>query len=430
MRWIVRFAVLAALGAGVWFGWHHYQREETLKVRTVKVEKGALSLTVTATGRLAPTTEVLVGCEVSGLVGEVNVGHNDRVHRGQVLATIKPELYNAEYKLALAEQGRFTAQLTQLEVQEREAKREFDRVERLIASGAASPEEHAHLLAAYDAAKASSAAGRAAIEGADSRVALAKYRLDRTIITSPIDGIVLDRRVDVGQTVIAALQSPTLFVLAEDLARMELMADVSESDIGFIAPGQRVIFTVNAYRDREFEGSVKQVRNQPTRIGDVVTYTVVVVVGNDDLMLRPGMPADLHIEILNRDDLPKVANSALRFRPPLPPDDIRVLLEDQKWPPPPAPLPVGTADAPATAPAGTVPPPIHPEKGTLWKYADERWSPVSVWTSFTDNRETALVDAGDLGPGDEVVVEVEKIKAEENMFQKALMLQRPENRKL
>jgi multidrug efflux pump subunit AcrA (membrane-fusion protein) len=259
-------------------------------------------------------------------------------------------------------------------------------------------------------------------------VSLAKYRLDRTLIVSPIDGVVLDRRVDAGQTIAATLMTPELFVLAEDLTRMQLLADVSEADVGYVCRGQAATFHVNAYREREFSGRVRQVRNQPRSTGSVVTYTVVIDVENPDGLLRPGMPADVSIELVRRESVAKIANAALRFRPPLPPDRIRGMLDELRWPPAPAPIRVAT-EAAGVAPdeIAFVPPPIEPVRATLWRLVEQRWVPVPVWTAFTDNRETAVagLDAAD----GEFVVEIRKAKSSESALQKAIMLARPEDRR-
>jgi hypothetical protein len=269
------------------------------------------------------------------------------------------------------------------------------------------------------------------------------FRLDRSVVTSPIDGIVLDRRVDVGQTIAATLQSPTLFVLAEDLGRMELLADVSEADIGYLCPGQPATFTVDAYRERQFRGTVRQIRNQPRTVRDVVTYTVVVDVRNEDRLLRPGMTADINIRVVQRQDVAKIVNAALRFRPPLPADETRSLLEALTWPPAPPPLVVsadiqttraaaeskariGRSTASVPADFAVNPPPIDPVKATLWQYVGEKWQPRGVWTWFTDNRETAVY-TGD-GEAGKFVVEARKQLSSRSRLQEVIMFSRPENR--
>ncbi|HRR86702.1 MAG TPA: efflux RND transporter periplasmic adaptor subunit [Phycisphaerae bacterium] len=431
-RWIVRLCAIAGLGAIVWLTYRQFRPREYVQIRTVEVSRGPLCLTVTATGRLAPTTQVLVGCEVSGTVGEIFVNHNDRVKKGQVIARLKPELFQAEHEQANAELARAQATLRQLEVQEAEAKRRFERIQRLQAQNAAGDEEYRTLEAAWKAATASTEAGRAAVRGAQNAVDLTKYRLGKTEVISPIDGIVLDRRVDVGQTVAAALMTPELFVLAEDLSRMDLLADVSEADVGYICPGQQATFTVNAYRDREFSGTVRQIRNQPHTVGNVVTYAVVIEVANNELLLRPGMPADISLEVARQDDALKVPNAALRFLPPIPPDEMRRLKEKADWPPTPEPIPVA-GDLRATSRPDEVslmPPPIQPGQGFLWRHVNGAWTMVPVWTGYSDNRETILYPRQGVEEGMTFVAEYIVSRSDaQSEFQKAILMTAPENRR-
>lgn len=429
-KWRVRVIVLVVLAGAAGMAWQALRKEESLEVRTTPLVHGPLTLTVTTTGRLSPTTEVLVGCEVSGTVEAIMADHNDRVSKGQVIARLKPELYRAENEQAKANLARAVAERDRLTVQEQEAQRDYERVRKLFQDRSASEHEYKSVLAAYDMAKANTAAGQAAIDSARSQVSLTQYRLERTVITSPIDGIVLDRRVDVGQTIAATLQTPVLFVLAGDLSQMDLEADVSESDVGFLCPGQTTRFTVNAYRDRTFSGVVHQIRNQPRTVSNVVTYTVVIKVDNPEHLLRPGMPADVTIEVVHCEDIPKVSNVALRFRPPLPADQLRTLLEGVSWPAPPPPMMVIATRPAASQPQAVAfaPPPIEPAKATLWQYIDQQWKPMGIWTLFTDNRETA-VSAGQVANTTlAFAVEVRKQTSSKSLLQDALMLSRPENR--
>ncbi len=431
IRWLARFAALLLVVAAVWGGRHILADKDGLEVRTASLCRGPLQLVVSTTGKLAPTTQVTVGSEVSGTVERILVSYNDRVTRGQVIATIKPEYYRAQNEQAQAERAKALAQVNQMEVNEREAVREFERVETLRRNGAASDEEYNTRKAARDAARASTEVARAAVLAAESQVNLTAYTLKRAVITSPIDGIVLDRRVDVGQTVAATLQTPVMFVLAEDLAEMDLLADVSEADIGYVSPGQPVTFTVNAFRERTFRGEVRQIRNEPHTVGDVVNYTVVISVRNDQYLFRPGMPADVNIQIVQQDETAKIANAALRFRPPLPPDVIRQQIEHLTWPAAPAPLRVLGTQPAGLRPGATaaLPPPIEPSRGTLWQYDNGRWKPVPVWTLYTDNRETAIVASG-IDESAAFAVEIGKAEAGKNMFKQAIMLANPQNRKL
>ena len=429
-RWLLRAIVLLLFVALLGMVWQSFRKEESLEIRTAPLARGPLTLSVTATGRLSPTTDVLVGCEVSGTVEAVMADHNDRVSKGQIIARLKPEMYRAEHEQAKANLAQAVAEHQRLTVQEREARRECERVHKLFQGNSASEQEYLKVQAIYDAAKASTAAGQATVDSASSQVNLTKYRLERTVITSPIDGIVLERRVDVGQTIAATLQTPVLFALAGDLAKMELQADVSESDIGFLCPGQIAHFTVNAYHDRTFSGLVHQIRNQPRTVSNVVTYTVVIKVDNPEYLLRPGMPADVTIEVVHRDSIPQISNVALRFRPPLPADQLRALLEGVNWPPAPPPVSVAATQPAASQPEGLVfvPPPIQPAKATLWRFSNQQWEPVGVWTLFTDNRDTAVYLGRDEHDASGFAVEARKRTSSRSLLQDAIMLARPENR--
>ena len=436
-KWLIRVILVAIVAAAVWGGWQVFRGQDEVQLRTVTLDRGPLALTVTATGSLAPVTEVQVGCEESGTVAEILVSHNNRVSRGQVIARLKPELRHAENEQAKAELARVEAHLKQLQVQQGEAERRLNRVELLRADSSAHDDEHEAAQALQRATEADTTAGEAAVEGAKSRVTLTEYRLDQTTIRSPIDGFVLDCRVKVGQTVAAALMTPELFILAEDLARMQLLADISEADVGHICPGQRATFTVNAFRDRVFEGRVREIRNQPRTVGNVVTYTVVIDVANEDHLLRPGMPADISVEIVRREEVLTVDNAALRFRPPLPPDQIREVLDGLEWPTAPEPIPVQIISSfrPASRPGGVeiVPPPLEPEMTALWQYVEGSWRavPVWVWNSFTDNRKSAILASPELEGQEPFVVEFHgPDESGASRLEQAILLSRPEQRRL
>ncbi len=446
-RWFVRLLVLSVVTGVAWAGWHAFAPATGFDIATTHLLKGPLSLTVSATGKLAPTNQVLVGCEVSGTVEQLGANYNDCVHQGQVIARIRPKYYQAQYDQAQAELAKATAQLDKLQVTYQEAQREWQRIASLRKTGAVTDLECDIKQTAVASAKAAVAMGKATVQAARSKVELAEYQLKRAVIVSPVDGVVLDRRVDVGQTVAATLQTPVLFVLAEDLSRMDLLADVSEADIGYICPGQPVTFTVNAYRDRTFQGRVRQVRNQPHSVGDVVSDTVVISVANKDGMFRPGMPADVTIQIVHQPKATKIVNAALRFRPPLPPDVIRSQIEQLTWPEPPAPLHVsgsasarlatatqhsalGTQHAARSTQHLTEPPPLDPAKGTLWQCIDGHWHPVPVWTLYTDNRETAVYTGPGINPDTDFVTEIARKGSGRSSLEQAFYLANPANRKL
>ena len=268
--------------------------------RFVEVTRGVLESTVTATGALQATETVEVGTQVSGQIAEIYTDFNDGVPEGQLLARIDATILEQEVRSAEVNLARNQAELDQ-------ARRDLERVVELNEKGVIAVND-------VEAAEYRFALADAGYRTAEINLERARRNLEYTEIRAPIAGVVVARNVEVGQTVAASLSAPVLFVLAQDLAEMEILASVDESDIGQIAEGQKVHFTVQAYPDREFEGSVRQVRLEATTRENVVTYSVVVAVGNEDGSLLPGMTATLDIVIETAEDVLMVPNTALRFR--------------------------------------------------------------------------------------------------------------------
>lgn len=269
--------------------------------RFVTIERGDLEATVSSTGNLQAITRVQVGTQVSGLVAEIYVDFNDRVRSGQLIARIDPTLLEQEVLSAEANLERVEADFNQ-------QKREFERLEGLYERQVVSEVEYNAAEYAYATATASQKSARISLNRA-------RRNLDYSEIRAPIDGIVIERNVDVGQTVAASLSAPQLFLIAEDLSQMEILVSVDESDIGLIEENQAARFTVQAYPDETFHGSVRQVRLQSTISDNVVSYTVVVEVNNDSGALLPGMTATVDFLVETATDVLKVSNAALRFRP-------------------------------------------------------------------------------------------------------------------
>lgn len=283
--------------------------------RKAEVTRGDLAITVNATGRLEALSTVDVGAEVSGRVIAVEAEYNDRVAKGQVLARIDTESLNAQLEQGLAALDASKAGLRQARATRTEARQTLARVEALVKKGVASAEQLEAAKAAFARASASLAGGDADIKLAEARVATTRTDLEKTVIYSPIDGVVLEQLVRVGATVAATFQAPVLFVLAEDLAHMRVYADVDEADVGRVAAGQKATFTVDAFPQRSFEATVAQVRLAPTITGDVVTYTTLLDVRNEGRELRPGMTATATITTETRVGVLRVPNAALRFDP-------------------------------------------------------------------------------------------------------------------
>lgn len=269
--------------------------------RTAAVDRGAITRVVSATGTLQPLVSANVGATVSGPVSEVLVDFNSQVRAGQVLARLDPTPF--QQRIVQAQ-----AQLAQQQAQLAVAQSDYQRYALLQQRGFASEQLMAQQRAARDTA-------RAAVASAAAQVATARTDLDRSVIRSPIDGVVVDRQVNVGQPVAASLQAATLFVIAQDLSRLQANITVDEADIGEVNEGQVVRFTVDAFPDREFEGVVSQLRQQGVAESGVVSYTVVVEADNPGRQLLPGMTANAEIVLEQRENVLRVANTALRFRP-------------------------------------------------------------------------------------------------------------------
>jgi HlyD family secretion protein len=275
---------------------------ETSSWRFVAVERGSLEQVVAATGTLTPVTTVEVGTQASGQIAELYVDFNDQVSKGQLLARIDPTLQRQAVRESEASLERARADVGQKE-------REFDRTKELHDRQGATDSE-------YDAAEYALKIARSNLTSAEVSLERALNNLAYTEIYSPIDGIVIQRNVDVGQTVAASLSAPLLFLIAADLTEMEILASVDESDIGTIEVGQQARFTVQAFPDRTFDGAVRQVRLQSSTQENVVNYTVVVGVQNPDGELLPGMTATVEFVTAGAEDILKVPNAALRFQPP------------------------------------------------------------------------------------------------------------------
>ncbi|QGZ96100.1 efflux RND transporter periplasmic adaptor subunit [Terricaulis silvestris] len=269
--------------------------------RTAAVDRGAITRVVSATGTLQPLVSANVGATVSGPVSEVLVDFNSQVRAGQVLARLDPTPF--QQRIVQAQ-----AQLAQQQAQLAVAQSDYQRYVLLQQRGFASEQLMAQQRAARDTARAAVASGAA-------QVATARTDLERSVIRSPIEGVVVDRQVNVGQPVAASLQAATLFVIAQDLSRLQANITVDEADIGEVNEGQAVQFTVDAFPDREFEGVVSQVRQQGVAESGVVSYTVVVEADNPGRQLLPGMTANAEIVLEQREDVLRVPNTALRFRP-------------------------------------------------------------------------------------------------------------------
>ena len=292
--------VLAGAGAGYWY-WRKAENTAP-EYRTAAIEKGDLTQAVTATGQMNPVTNVQVGCQISGMLSEIKVDFNSPVKKGQIVARIDPSTYLATVHQA---EGDLANAKAAVEL----AKVDAARSTALLKD---------QLVAQSDDDKAEADLHQAQAQVIMKQAALerAQIDLDRCIITAPVDGVVISRNVDVGQTVAASLSAPTLFLIANDLTKMQIDANVSEADVGGVEENQVVDFSVDAFPYRTFHGKITQVRFSPITVQNVVSYDTVVAVNNDDMKLKPGMTANISIIVSHHTNVIKMANAALRFHPP------------------------------------------------------------------------------------------------------------------
>ncbi len=299
-KWILIAAVLA-LGAGGYFYFRHGSGEK-LNFNTVATTRGELTATVTATGILNPVVNVTVGSQVSGRISKLYVDYNSPVTKGQVLAEIDPATYQATVEQAGADLANAQANLELQRVQ-------FNRNSELFTNKLISGSDFDISLATLHSAEATVKIKQASLSNA-------QVNLNYCKILSPVDGVVISRAVELGQTVASSFNTPTIFQIANDLTKMQIDSNVAEADVGGVIEGQSVEFTVDAYPTRTFHGAVAQVRNSPITVNNVVTYDTVISVTNADYKLKPGMTANVSVIVSQRDDALKIPNVALRFRPP------------------------------------------------------------------------------------------------------------------
>jgi len=302
VKWAaVILAVVLVAGGGIWYFRHGH--DDAPEYQSVAVTRGELIQDVTATGTLNPVTNVQVGCQVSGRISKLYVDYNSRVKAGQVIAEIDPSTYQAAVNQAQADLANAQANL---ELQQVEATRSSD----LFTNKLISESDYDTAIANLHEAQAMVRIKQASLSNSVANLGYCK-------IYSPVDGVVISRSVDVGQTVAASFNTPTLFQIANDLTQMQIDSNVAEADIGGVQEGQAVTFNVDAYPYRTFHGVVTQVRNAPTTVNNVVTYDCVIGVDNPDYKLKPGMTANpLNIIIAQREDALRIPNACLRFRPP------------------------------------------------------------------------------------------------------------------
>ena len=312
-----KIAALAAivLAALCLAGFFLFKQPPKPQYKTVRMERGSIVSTVSATGTLNAVVTVQVGTQVSGTISKLFVDFNSKVGKGQPIAQIDPALFLSAVQQSRGNLLNAQASLAKAQVTLADAKRTLGRNRQLLDQGIVSQSDLDGAQTAYDSALAGIAAAEAGVIQNRGALKQAETNLAYATIRSPVDGIVVSRNVDVGQTVAASFQTPTLFTIAQDLTKMEIDTSVDESDISRVKVGQSATFTVDAYPDQQFTGTVIQIRNAPVVTQNVVTYVVVIGVANKELKLKPGMTANVSVQSQSKENVLKVPSAALRFKP-------------------------------------------------------------------------------------------------------------------
>ena len=431
MKKVLKFIIVVAVLAAVAFGVKHFFFSESASdaagpLVSAKVTQTTISTTISATGTLEPVDQVEVGTQVSGDIAKIYVDFNSKVKKGQVIAEL--------------DKSKLKATLTQAEIAYRSAENDYkykestyNRVKKLSESNAASAVE-------LETAEYNMNSAKLSVERSKNEVNQARLNLSYATIKSPIDGVVLKRAVEVGQTVAASMSTPTLFVIARDLSQMKVMAAIDEADIGQVKQGQRVTFTVDAFQDDKFKGSVQEVRLNPTTTSNVVTYTVVITAENPDQKLLPGMTATCTIVTQEVEDAIAIPVKALKFTPadgtpmadpkdmPFPPrpegDSAFAKGDFEKGDSPPPPPDMGAGGPPPGGPGGFGPPgggkggkavfkkragAKKPSGDHVWVSIDGKAAPRRVKTGISDGVNIQILKG--LSVGDSVVVSQETVSA-------------------
>jgi len=397
-RWLL-LALLAIAGVTTAVVWTRTEKSNSMQYQTEKAQRGDLTVTVTATGNLEPTNQVEVGSEQSGIIETVEVDYNDHVKIGQVLAKLDTSKLEAEVLQSRAVLASARAKVLQTEatiMETRNALSRLEEVRKLSNNKAVSQHDLDAAQAALDRALADKASAEATVNQAQAALEANETDLSKAVIRSPINGIVLTRNVEPGQTVAASLQAPVLFTLAEDLTQMELHVGVDEADVGQVKDGQEATFSVDAYPDRNFPALIIQVRFGSQTVDGVVTYETVLNVDNSDLSLRPGMTATAEITVKKVRNAILAPNAALRFAPPIEekndPTESRSLVSKL--------LPHGPRSSSKRHKDTTA----NNKQQRVWMLRDGQLVSITVTAGATDGSMTEIV-RGDVKPGMALLVD-------------------------
>ena len=425
-RWLILLALLVAVGLFAAFAMKGTDKPQYF---TSKVERGDIRQVVEATGTINAVITVQVGSQVSGMIDRLYVDFNSHVKTGQVVARIEQSLFKgallqaqADLQTARANLATAKATLQKDKAMAIQTAADYQRISGLTKEGVMSPQQLDLAKANADSAKAAVSASEAQVKQAEAQVSqkaatvdVAQINLDHTVIRAPIDGTVVARSVDVGQTVAASLQAPTLFTIAQDLTKMQVYAKTDESDVGMIHTGQSATFKVDAFPRDTFSGKVSQVRMNATTVQNVVTYDTIIDFNNPELKLFPGMTAYVTIPVAQAKDVVRVPNGALRYKPDMKPDQMHVLLQKYGIQETETRAAGGTgaagqqhrARAPGQEGGGADTREARLDIAILWKLLpDKTLEPVQVRTGITDHTVTEVAEVlkGELKPGDDLVI--------------------------
>ena len=388
--------ILSVLAVGVGIGGYVFfngERKPPVRYRTAPVERGQVISVVSATGTINPVVSVQVGTQVSGMIKSLHADFNSRVKVGDIVAVIDPEPFKARREQASSNLDMARASVVRARADLAQRKRELSRVEVLLPEQFVSQNDADVAITNYQSAEAQLRVAEAQVKQAEAAVNAADLELKYTVIRSPVEGIVVARNIEVGQTVASSFATPNLFLIALDLTKMQVDTNVSESDIGGMSEGKEAVFTVDAYPGMSFAGMVKQVRLAPISVQNVVTYNVVVSVDNADLRLKPGMTANVSIVVAQKDQVIKVPNAALRFVPPKGEGSPRDVGGRSSK---------GDTAHPVTLDGRTM------VTRTVWKQTEEReLVAVPVQTGISDGSSTEVM-SGSLAEGDLIVIGIER----------------------
>ena len=399
--WLVAILILAGIGYGI-FRWQKSRKVIRVDYKTEAVKRKRVIGRVTASGTLQAKVTVQIGAQVSGRIMKLNADFNSTVKKGDLIAVLDPQLYQAQLLQAQANYASAKASVAKAEAQQRDAELVLQRTKALAEQTLATAADLQSAETTVSVARASTEVARASLQQSNASLNQARVNLSYTNIYSPIDGTVISRAVDVGQTVAASLQAPVLFTIAEDLRTMQVYTNISEGDVGRLEPGMVTSFTVDAFPGQRFKGKVGQIRNAAQTVQNVVTYNAVIDAENPNLKLRPGMTATVNITYAERDDVLTISNAAVRFRPPT---------ELTSSPGQPAPFPsAAPASSGERSGAGRTgqsgqrnraggADAAGPQSRTVWLLKGDKPVAVSIQTGLSDGTVTEIT-GGDARDGD------------------------------